>query len=149
MDIEINELNGHVNLTINGMDVLLTPAEAYTLSHHLSDTARQAQQNAWYGTPQERVALGVAWLDEKCPDWRTRIDPMTLNLESPLRCVLGQVFAEERGDYTAGYYYALGVFLPDMDKMERYTWAQRHGFANTEPGVRLLREEWIAELTKS
>ena len=42
-------------------------------------------------TVKERVALGVAWLNENYPDWRERIDPATLRMSDACRCILGQV----------------------------------------------------------
>lgn len=38
------------------------------------------------------VAHGVAWLDAKCPDWRSKVNVETLNIRSWSKCVLGQVF---------------------------------------------------------
>lgn len=50
-------------------------------------------------TVRERVARGVALLDERGPEsWRDKIDPARLNVASGLDCVLGQVF----GDYITG-----------------------------------------------
>ncbi len=46
-------------------------------------------------TIAERVARGVAWLDETRPGWAERVDLDRLDLASPCRCVLGQEF----GDY--------------------------------------------------
>jgi hypothetical protein len=42
----------------------------------------------------ERVAAGVAWLDENVPGWAERIDLEQLNLASCQRCVLGQLFGD-------------------------------------------------------
>ena len=42
-----------------------------------------------------RVAWGAALLDEKVPDWYTRIDPETLDLKVYSFCVIGQVFGLE------------------------------------------------------
>jgi hypothetical protein len=39
----------------------------------------------------ERVAAGAAWLDEHEPGWIDRIDLDTLDLESCIRCVGGQL----------------------------------------------------------
>jgi hypothetical protein len=40
----------------------------------------------------ERVAAGVAWLDQNVPDWSGRIDLGDLNLAVCDDCILGQVF---------------------------------------------------------
>jgi hypothetical protein len=47
------------------------------------------------GSVEERVAAGVAWLDEHVPDWLGRIDLNRLELAACTQCVLGQLF----GDY--------------------------------------------------
>lgn len=41
---------------------------------------------------RERVLAGAAYLDEKVPDWRERVEVNTLELSHPCRCVLGQIF---------------------------------------------------------
>jgi hypothetical protein len=43
-------------------------------------------------TIEQRVAAGVAWLDANKPGWAGRIDLGALNMRSPHRCVLGQLF---------------------------------------------------------
>jgi hypothetical protein len=43
---------------------------------------------------EERVAAGVAWLDEHAPDWVGRIDLERLDLTSPCRCILGQTVGD-------------------------------------------------------
>jgi len=42
----------------------------------------------------ERVANGVALLDEKTPEWRTSVEPETLVMDSPNDCILGQVYGD-------------------------------------------------------
>ena len=42
-------------------------------------------------TPEQRVARGVALLDERVPDWRTRIDTDRLNMLDGTACVVGQL----------------------------------------------------------
>jgi len=57
-----------------------------------------------------RVAKGAALLDEKVPGWDARIDLATLNLASPCRCVVGQLFADlAEDDVVLGYAPGLGV----------------------------------------
>lgn len=59
----------------------------------------------------KRAARGAALLDRKGPaDWRTTVDPRTLQQSSMYGCVLGQVY----GDYSAGL-RALGLVKPDGD----------------------------------
>lgn len=40
---------------------------------------------------QDKVRLGIAWLDEHVQGWRERIDPDRLDLKSQWNCVLAQV----------------------------------------------------------
>lgn len=56
----------------------------------------------------ERVVQAAAWLDEIQPDWRDRVDPLILDMDSPDDCVLGQVFAAEADEYgmSSGSVYA-------------------------------------------
>lgn len=43
-------------------------------------------------TIEQRVAAGVAWLDENRPAWEETIDLDRLNLRDACLCVLGQVY---------------------------------------------------------
>lgn len=45
-----------------------------------------------------RVALGAALLDERLPDWYTRVSAERLKLSDPQRCVLGQLFGNYFSD---------------------------------------------------
>lgn len=58
----------------------------------------------------ERVARGVALLDEHKPGWAKRIDLDALHMSGCLSCVLGQVFADEAADVdqAAGIEYGTG-----------------------------------------
>ena len=49
-------------------------------------------------TIAERAARGAALLDEHKPGWWERIDLDTLALESPCRCILGQLWSAEHPD---------------------------------------------------
>lgn len=49
----------------------------------------------------ERVARGVRFLDAVKPDWRKSVNLDILNLESPCRCIIGQVF----GDYSSLFFW--------------------------------------------
>lgn len=54
------------------------------------------------------AAAGAAFLDENGPaDWRDRVDPLTLNLESSNECVLGQVYSVFGG---GGFWHARNKF---------------------------------------
>lgn len=47
-------------------------------------------------TVDERVAAGAALLDRRLgPDWRSKVNPHTLRMESNCQCVLGQLWSGE------------------------------------------------------
>lgn len=55
----------------------------------------------------ERVQAGAAWLDANAPEgWVNSIALPYLDINSPSRCVLGQLF-EDRKEWVNGYYFAL------------------------------------------
>ena len=57
----------------------------------------------------ESIANGIALLDSKVPDWRSRIDWETLDLYSFSDCILGQVFdGYVLGKYELGIEYESG-----------------------------------------
>ena len=88
-----------------------------------------------YRNPMEdRAAVGAALLDEWMPGWAERIELEELDLGSPRRCVLGQLY----GGYGRG--------LDLLRSGERFTaypeWSRAHGFtANAVEG------DTFAELT--
>ncbi len=57
--------------------------------------------------PETHVQRGAQWLDERVPDWETRIDLETLNIDDGTVCVLGQVFAADADQcgYISGYHF--------------------------------------------
>jgi len=52
---------------------------------------------------EERVAQGIALLDEYNADWWTLVELDTLDLNSPWECILGQVFRPENEMMDSGY----------------------------------------------
>lgn len=83
-------------------------------------------------TVQDRVATGAALLDEQMPDWVERIDLGRLDVESPCRCVLGQLF----GDYADGW-----AVLSDFTSLSQ---AISHGFEADSVEYDELTAEWRA-----
>lgn len=85
-------------------------------------------------TISERVARGAAWLDENKPEWWRRVSLIELEMASPCRCVLGQVF---------GDFYLAPLNNPDVYEM---------GFdlrVQAEPGEWLaLTGEWDRVITE-
>lgn len=78
-------------------------------------------------TVAERVALGVALLDEKCPDWVNRIDLSRLDIASCNRCILGQLF----GDFGRGY-----------EPLDIWT-AEPYGFMPEYEQIEAMQAEWV------
>lgn len=50
--------------------------------------------NAYLDEVAERVTRGAEWLDANVPGWVERVDVETLDLQSPCRCVLGQLYED-------------------------------------------------------
>lgn len=64
-------------------------------------------------TIPERVARGVALLDEKHPGWWERIDVDRLNLRSGCNCVLGQTWDGDYAGSSTAYMHHLDALLPE------------------------------------
>lgn len=107
-------------------------------------------------TIAERVAKGVAWLDEFKPGWEDLIDASILDMSQDCNCVCGQVFAEdfqrftqehpgkaEELDMISGFCYA---DMQHKDVKGAY-WAEEMGFDhNTKAGWKeyeQLATEWL------
>jgi hypothetical protein len=52
---------------------------------------------------RECVRRAVIVLDEKVPGWASRVDSDELNMMSPTRCILGQVFRDEAQAFNAAH----------------------------------------------
>jgi hypothetical protein len=93
--------------------------------------------------PREaRVARGVALLDEKCPDWRTRVNPDTLDMRTNRMCILGQLY----GCYGDGL---VTVRIATRIEATRYGFdvlASLYDASNPSESV-ALTEAWRAVLT--
>jgi len=85
-----------------------------------------------------RVARGAALLDERMPGWDQRINLDRLDLHSPCRCILGQIFPASSRD--GGYWdgikeLGLASWGPDPGGAEAY------GFT-TARNFQMLTAEW-------
>lgn len=85
-------------------------------------------------TIEERVLNGAARLDERVPGWDAQIDLNILDVESTMRCVVGQTF----GDYDLG----LGILNIPSPKGHSY------GFSLSE-STALAGTESYAQLTEA
>lgn len=63
-------------------------------------------------TARERVERGAAWLDENVDDWWDKVDLIALDMRSPCRCVLGQLFAGE--SCSTGFFF-VSFEYPNLD----------------------------------
>jgi hypothetical protein len=70
----------------------------------------------------DKVAAGVALLDETAPEWRATITSEKLDMTDPFRCVLGLTF----GEYWSAASYYSGIQRPNFDGIMR--WAAARGF---------------------
>lgn len=69
----------------------------------------------------DRVARGAAWLDDKYPQWYSKIDLSTLDLSNCTMCVLGQVYTgviptEEQGQILAQAIRSVVEAFPDGEE---------------------------------
>lgn len=103
----------------------------------------------------ERVANGVAWLDENGPDdWRNLIDLTTLDISDSGFCVLGQVYAPEadKAGVRDGYLYSQTFFKerPGLgvtsDEFTAWAdWLSENGFL-AHYGDGDITELWLKEI---
>lgn len=99
---------------------------------------------------EEQITAGAEWLDEFKPGWERLIEPATLSLESPCRCVLGQVFYDEAVlatgeenddmlDAVNGFDWALETL-----NVEFTPWARDHGFSVAAKDFQYVEETYHA-----
>lgn len=104
------------------------------------------------GTPEERVARGARFLDEKWPGWKGYVDPEKLDLTSMYDCVLGQLAPNLPELAREESVYDFGDVLRFLGK-DSY-WAEEYGFAAAcgddgseecacRAGSLALKEEWL------
>ena len=103
---------------------------------------------------EEQITKGIAWLDGVQSDWRSKIDPETLNLGSVSSCVLGQT--QEDGFMGAVSRGVKGKRQKYGITPKGWQWAIEHGFAAHYPDGRdyvegrdyeVLTAEWKAALS--
>lgn len=89
---------------------------------------------------QEKIARGVALLDEDNPGWRDKIDLTLLRMGNPGTCVLGQAyFPTPYGDTVQRL---TGKVLTDSTHEELDRWSVDHGF-------NVYYDEYMGELQKA
>ncbi len=92
-------------------------------------------------TIPERVANGVAWLDERIPTWHARVTLEDLDMADSCRCVLGLVFSDRVQDGD-GFGFVMSCEMPALASPDE--WAVDHGFDcdGTLSDWAHLHEEW-------
>ena len=85
---------------------------------------------------EHEIEKGIAWLDEVSPGWEGEIDLAQLDIMSPYKCILGQLFLWEgsRYDPSPPGMTDYGFLLP---------W--RTG-VDCQQGYSILTEEWRAAI---
>ncbi len=94
---------------------------------------------------QERVARGVALLDEKMPGWVDRIDVDTLEISSIRHCVVGQL---NQGEFARGIrLLGLGAYANGAEY--GFAWSGFYGLSSGEEYLALSSgEEYLALTTE-
>src|SRR4051794_6042993 len=94
---------------------------------------------------RRRVRRGARLLDEKVPDWPSRIDPELLDMSSPNSCIVGQTFASSENSYNVGL-TQLGLdAVNDGDVVHGFE--HGHGITSHTVGEEysVLAELWLEE----
>jgi hypothetical protein len=102
-------------------------------------------------TTKERIDNSIALLDRYGPaDWRSRIDPSTLNMASCSYCIGGQVFAQAAeqapGQYNTGFNVLMDMLEAVHPQAEAYWTMDDYAFGYPLEG---LKEAWIEALRVS
>ncbi len=74
-------------------------------------------------TIRRRVKRGAALLDERFPEWRTKVNPNRLAIKNCYHCVLGQLF-EQPTRFPSGF----SVGLTRLFSEYHYPGSYQHGF---------------------
>src|SRR5690554_6898255 len=69
-------------------------------------------------TLSQRVAKGVAWLDQLMPGWHNKVHLSVLDANSPDHCIAGQVFRDQGGQF----------FIAQLPSELSYFCPYRYGF---------------------
>jgi hypothetical protein len=102
-------------------------------------------------TPEQRVARGVALLDERVPDWRERIDTDRLDMVDGTACVVGQLQRSFDPEDWSPWHH--GLERLGLSAEADYD-AHAHGFITEtdyawmdRDGTEALRDLWIKAIT--
>lgn len=127
------------------------------LAARMTDKELKQFTSGKWGRAKTRVARGAKFLDRTKPGWRDQVVVNSLELASPCKCVLGQIFADQvsgggRWPRDSGFGWALAHMFERMvhgvtpDAIDA---AIFFGFDYDEPGgvtYTNLQEAWEAVL---
>ena len=91
-------------------------------------------------TIAERVAIGVAWLDEHEPGWVSRIDLDTLEMGDCGQCICGQLVGNFQAALKRWGHNPFAVTTSD--------WVEAHGFDVSYGGYPSLNTAWRRVITE-
>jgi hypothetical protein len=104
-------------------------------------------------TPEQRVARGVALLDECVPDWRERVVVDGLDMLDGTACVVGQIQRSFDPEDWSPWHHG----LDQLGLVEDSSDAHDHGFITNRPDMddywmdrdatEALRDLWIKAIT--
>jgi len=105
-------------------------------------------------TPEQRVARGVALLDERVPDWRERIDIGRLDMLDGNACIVGQIQHSLDPEDWSPWHHGLERLLLEENSSEPHD----HGFITEQNDAPFdhwadrdatvaLRDLWIKAIT--
>lgn len=92
---------------------------------------------------EERVARGATLLDERVPDWATRVDVKSLDVWNLENCVLGQLFGHYRSDAA---HATLGIFGGDEYASHGFQLTDDEYVSRDDYGA--LTELWCAAIAE-
>jgi hypothetical protein len=101
------------------------------------------------GTPAERVARGVAWLDAIVPEWWKKVELRQFDIEARCNCVLGQIFTDHSDD--TGFDWAVQRYHLGEDDADGYNEIEAMGFdfiCRSEEEVGALQSEWFKSIAE-
>jgi hypothetical protein len=95
-------------------------------------------------TPEQAVRNGAEWLDKVYPEWWSRVDLGTLNIDDGETCICGQVFDADDRVCSTGYLFICNISDRVIGPETGFRWREDHGFlVDDEIGNPL----WVTEIT--
>lgn len=98
----------------------------------------EAPRTKTYPNPpkvRRQIRKGIAWLDERVPNWELRVVPAKIDLLSDTDCILGQVFGDYRVSGTFGLstrQFLMYGFVPIRTKLYQDEWREYVSYRRAE-----------------